>query len=250
MKPPKDIFQSLLSKVQSSLASEEEATGADDEVTQKSRLSEMALPTLSGLDLESMVASLDSIVFKALMPKLEGRRVLYVFAGTTPYLPLIAAKTPAAVVCTGPQLPATPVELASVPGAVVRCHYGDSCFRKQSFDMMVVPEAICKGMAFMARIHYWAALLKKGGEVVVSFAHPQSRFLRATREERHRSSRTATMERIFERCREVGLEIVALRELLVSHVPATALKTHAAWRDLKSQYEEWPILLGLHLRKS
>jgi hypothetical protein len=102
---------------------------------------------------------------------------------------------------------------------------------------------------FLTRFAYWAGILKDGGEIYIALPHPQLRFLLSTRELRHKSSRTATFERVFERCREMGLDIAALRELSALELPPSALKANPKWQRLKQLYEELPIVLGLCLKK-
>jgi len=202
------------------------------------------------LDYDAVYARLEPIFFQEFLPKVRGKVVLYLAAAEAPLLPTLLKKEPAYTVCTGPVLPAKYLDKPDDKAAFVLSHFADSCFQKDRFEILVVPEASAKGVQFIPRIHYWASLLKKDGEMLVALPHPQARFLMGTRELQHRSSRTATFERVFERCRELHLSVLAVRELLVSHVPEPVMTATPKWQALKQEQGEWPLLLGLHVKKA
>lgn len=242
VKPLVNTLHSTLEQLERSAAER----ASEEEVTHKTS----ATGTLEASkgDVDWLMSLLEPHFFHHVLPKLKHKRVLYVFFREARYLSSIVEKEPERIFCLGPQLPPKLPETGQTPFHFIVGEFFESCLAPHSFDVLILPETSCKGLHFLTRTSYWASLLKKNGEIVLAMPHPLLRFLMRG-QGRRRTSRTATFERLFERSKESGLEIVDLREITLSQIPAAVLKKNPTWQRLCEDYDEVPGLIGLYLRK-
>lgn len=221
----------------------------EEEVTQKTALADVDSPLLFAKEADECCALLEPLFFQSAISTFKNRRVLYMASPAMPYLSLIRGESLGDIVCAGPVLSLDAGKRDLPPFVRVLSEFSESPFAQNSFDTLILSEATCKGIHFITRRAYWASLLKERGEIYIALPHPDFRFLLATAEARHKSSKTATFERVVECARSMKLEIADLREITASSLPNAAIKGRSKWRVLKESYGEWPVILGLVLKK-
>lgn len=223
----------------------------DEEVTQ--RTDPDTVPVMGLAELDQLIVLLEPHFIQTTVPKLREKRVLYIATETLPHLSTLLEREPAMLVSQAPgpigALETKRLATATPPCFHVIAPYQDTCFAPESFDVLILPETSTRGTGFFSRARYWTSLLRPGGDLLLSIAHPQSRFLLRARDDRHRTAKTATFERVFERVRELSLDIVSLRELTLNQIPPALLKKHVPSGEWLLAHGEVPLVLGLHVKK-
>ncbi len=224
------------------------AAQPEEEITQRTD----AGPVLEGGDagispeeLNAALQGLEPLLWRALLPRLSGKRVLYAGSPLLSTFSVVREKASDWCVAFCPDLDAS-THWGEFKGAHgVRAHYGDSALAKSAFDWALLPEGSVRELRFMTRTSYWRDRLRPGGRLLLTVAHPQARFALALPEWRARSSRTATFERLVERLGKHGFVMRDLREMTVSDLPNAFFTKHRAWQARREALREWPLLIGV-----